>query len=93
MSTMDSFHFTCLRFPSKEKRDGVRKTMVVFGSDSKPVPNEDDYIATGTDEEGFYFVMFRDKEQTEDTVFTYLSDGAILKNNVNPKSYKDIFNQ
>lgn len=93
MSTkFDSFHFVVYRFPDKNKRDEVRKALRVFDNDGKDVPNIDDYLATGVDEQGYYFIVSRDAGVVETAVYTYTSDGVILKNNVNPESYRNIFN-
>ncbi len=89
----DRFHYTVFRFTTREKRDEVRKAFHVFDSNNKPVPNIDDYIATGTDEQGFYFMVQRGRDVEETVVFTYTDDGSILKNNVNPESYRNIFDQ
>lgn len=89
----DHYHYVVFRFTSKEKRDDVRKAFRVLGPDMKDVPNIDDYLATGKDEQGYYFIVQRDKEVVETVVYTYTDDGQILKNNVNPESYRNIFDQ
>lgn len=93
MSVMDSYHITCFRFLSQETRDQVQVSVKVLDDDMQPVKNINDYMAVGHDEDGFHFLVLRDKTMLEDSVYTYLSDGAILKNNVDPASYKDIFNR
>lgn len=90
---LDRCHYCVYRFTNKEKRDEIRKSFRVFDKDLKDVPNIDDYIATGTDEQGYYFIINRDKGVEETVVFTYTDDGQVLKNNVNPKSYSNIFDQ
>ena len=92
-TVFDHWHYTVFRFTSEETRNKVRKSFHVFDKNMQPVANIDDYIATGKDDEGYYFIMQRDKDATETMVLTYPDDGGILKNNISPETYRNIFDQ
>lgn len=94
LKILDAFFCTVYRFRKEDVRDQVFKGIKVLDKEHLEVPNKDDYLAKGTDPDGYFFVILRDKDTKVNNIFSYNDDGGINKSNyLDIQFYKAAFKQ